>query len=321
MEGDMDLKEFRDKHNLSRKELANHLGVVISYIADIENGKKKISEKLVYKLKELEQEFDTEWDLSNINYGHKIRAFRDNTGMSRKDLGSILHISEDGVTRIETNKSKLGKYAIDTLADQGLNLSWLIGNSDNMAAEFNSQKYYLDRIKIGGNIEPVDKESARQYALENKFLPQYYTEGDNYDDTVLVPFLNVTASAGEGFINIDNIPDSYRVRVSARLLGLAPTEIDGGYFIKARGNSMTPQIDNGDLLFVKDVQDTPRYLEGIYIVNYDGEIYVKDIQLSNDRLVMRSINKNYEDIIIQNMEESDIYVKIIAKVIKVIKDV
>lgn len=41
----MDIREFRQLYNLSRKELAKELGVVQSYISDIENGKKPISDR------------------------------------------------------------------------------------------------------------------------------------------------------------------------------------------------------------------------------------------------------------------------------------
>lgn len=46
----VDLKKFRFKNNLSQKEAAEILSIGQSYYSDIENGKRELSDKMLFKL-------------------------------------------------------------------------------------------------------------------------------------------------------------------------------------------------------------------------------------------------------------------------------
>ncbi|MGL4676473.1 MAG: XRE family transcriptional regulator [Brevinema sp.] len=140
---------------------------------------------------------------------------------------------------------------------------------------------------------------------------------DNLTCNIELPFIDIQASAGYGFMNFEDFPITTIIKLPIALLGI--TDNKDMFIIKVKGNSMSPKIEDGDLLLVRHMPNMLRYMEGIHIVNYDGELYVKDIQLTEQKLIMRSINKDYEDIIIPSIEETDCHIQILARVIKSIK--
>lgn len=143
--------------------------------------------------------------------------------------------------------------------------------------------------------------------------------GGKLMDVASVPFIDISASAGRGIINFEEFPAQYPLNISHRALGLEPSELKECFVIKASGRSMSPAIDNGDLIFIRQMAEVPRYLEGICLVNYDGELYVKSIQLDHSKLIMKSINKEFDDIIIPRLENSDVHLQIVGRVLVVIK--
>ncbi len=221
-----------------------------------------------------------------MDYGNRIKELRKALKKSQDELASMTGISRQSLYRIEKNESEIGIEFLNKIGQQGVNVSWIMTGNGDM---------------FGNSIS---------LSMVNEI---------DSDDTIYVPLKNYSASAGTGIMNYEEDDDNNLIPISARLLGITPEEAQGGYFLTARGNSMTPKIDNGDRLFVKDITPYPRYLEGLYIVNYDGEVYVKEIQLTENELVMRSINKDYKDIVIPNVEETDIQLNIIAKVWAIIK--
>ena len=93
---------------------------------------------------------------------------------------------------------------------------------------------------------------------------------------------------------------------------LAPQGILG--IITAIGNSMSPTINEGDLLLFQC--DGSKNEGGIYIVRIDGDYYVKRLQkLPKIRLL--SDNSAYEPIEIKDLQE----IEIIGRVVGIISSV
>ncbi|MCW6682033.1 helix-turn-helix domain-containing protein [Aerococcaceae bacterium NML160702] len=78
------------------------------------------------------------------------------------------------------------------------------------------------------------------------------------------------------------------------------------------GDSMEPQIKNGDVILIKQGYDNVD--GGIYSVDYDGKSYLKKVYLQGGQFIMKSINKKYDDIII-DLPLEDTYLNIIGKVV------
>ena len=110
------------------------------------------------------------------------------------------------------------------------------------------------------------------------------------DDMVLVPVLDVRASAGAGAIVESEAEKGVMAlrRDIVRALGVsAPGHLR---VLEAEGNSMEPTIRAGDLLLVDTVIDHVRG-EGIYVFRWNGSVVVKRIRITrNDGVELVSDN-------------------------------
>jgi hypothetical protein len=123
----------------------------------------------------------------------------------------------------------------------------------------------------------------------------------------LIPRLDVQASAGSGALAADGAAaDVVAFRGDwLRTLGINPRFARA---IFARGDSMEPTINDGDLLLVDESID--HVLDhGIYVVVYQGMVLVKRVQLRRDgTLVLKSDNKNYDEEEVPPAEVADIHI-------------
>jgi putative phage repressor len=89
--------------------------------------------------------------------------------------------------------------------------------------------------------------------------------------------------------------------------------------VTARGDSMEPTINNGDMLLVDMSKKVPRD-SSIYIIRSNDTLWVKRIQTQPDgKLLLISDNKTYPPIQL-NLDEFD-DVEIVGKVVNISKDI
>ena len=79
------------------------------------------------------------------------------------------------------------------------------------------------------------------------------------------------------------------------------------------GDSMEPKYHNGDVALIQLGYDNIH--GGIYAVDYDGESYLKKVFFEGDRIRLVSLNKKYDDIIIELPVEPSTYLNIVGKVV------
>ena len=79
------------------------------------------------------------------------------------------------------------------------------------------------------------------------------------------------------------------------------------------GDSMEPELSDGDIILLKQGYD--KVNGDIYVVDYDGKSYVKKLYNDGNRFVLKSINKEYSDIIIYTSDIQDTYFNIVGKVV------
>ncbi len=128
-----------------------------------------------------------------------------------------------------------------------------------------------------------------------------------------LPHYSVEASAGNGsLIEAENIDQHLAFRQSwVKRLGLKSENLIAIY---ARGDSMEPTIFSGDTLVIDKSMNTVTSDGGIYVINYDGELFVKRVQKQlNGTVAITSDNKNYGDIVIASADLNTL--KIIGRVI------
>lgn len=79
------------------------------------------------------------------------------------------------------------------------------------------------------------------------------------------------------------------------------------------GDSMEPKFMNGDVVLVKSGYDNVN--GDVYVIDYNGKSYVKKLYNDGDRFRLVSINKKYDNIIIDIPIDGDIYFNIVGKVV------
>jgi phage repressor protein C with HTH and peptisase S24 domain len=105
---------------------------------------------------------------------------------------------------------------------------------------------------------------------------------------------SIEASAGQGaLVEAETIDQHLAFKESwLRKSGINPSNLIAIY---ARGDSMEPTIFSGDSLVIDKTMNTVTSDGGVYVINYDGELFVKRVQKQLDGLVaITSDNKNYQ---------------------------
>ena len=132
---------------------------------------------------------------------------------------------------------------------------------------------------------------------------QQNTISDNVVDIqeYLYPVTTINvAKGGKGYFYGDN---DNNIRYTNKLLNAYDFALD------VVGDSMSDKINEGDVVCVRKDYD---FTNGaIYVVDVDGESLIKKVYDSFDSLMLRSINKFYDDIVVQKSEN----VRIIGAVV------
>jgi phage repressor protein C with HTH and peptisase S24 domain len=157
--------------------------------------------------------------------------------------------------------------------------------------------YSMDWILTGQGVQQTDKIQVIPEADDYCHISQY----------------SIEASAGQGaLVEAENIDQHLAFKESwLRKSGINPSNLIAIY---ARGDSMEPTIFSGDSLVIDKTRDTVTSDGGVYVINYDGELFVKRVQKQLDGLVaITSDNKNYRDMTIPTQDLSKL--KIIGRVV------
>jgi len=128
-----------------------------------------------------------------------------------------------------------------------------------------------------------------------------------------VPQYSIEASAGQGtLIEAETIDQHLSFKESwLRRSGINPVDLIAMY---ARGDSMEPTIYSGDSLVIDKTMNSVTSDGGIYVINYDGELFVKRVQKQlNGTVAITSDNKNYGDIVIPSSDLNTL--RIIGRVV------
>lgn len=149
-------------------------------------------------------------------------------------------------------------------------------------------------------MEFIKRHDKRHYDTLAKLSdPQYNADGDAVNIIRItkrkVDFYTMAASAGLGDF-LENDPDAQTLEV---------TNQDCTYAVKISGNSMEPEVHDGDVVLVKSCEEVPNAHMGI--VWYKGACYCKKLVNSGDRLLLVSENKAYAPIPVESFDEYHLY--------------
>lgn len=186
---------------------------------------------------------------------------------------------------------------------------WLNGSTSNLK--------YDDVIKLSNllNVSP-------KWLMEGKGNKQEKQEPNK--NVILIEQLDISASCGSLSSYSDDRQDSDLVKnmevgvdwFKNNFPRYNPSEIK---IVTASGDSMSPLIDDGDLVFV-NINQNVCDRDGVYFVFLDGNYFIKRIQRTSGRkLILISENTRYRDIEVNF--DSQVEFRAIGKVIKTFKSI
>ena len=105
-----------------------------------------------------------------------------------------------------------------------------------------------------------------------------------------IAYLNLygLASCGPESSILDGNPLD-KIPIASKILGFSS---DQAFMIKAKGDSMTPKINDGDLVIVKKTTDADN--GQIIVCINNGEAFIKQLSKTEDAVLLKSLNPKYE---------------------------
>jgi len=104
---------------------------------------------------------------------------------------------------------------------------------------------------------------------------------------------SVIGSAGGGAIN-DELNTTPLI-IDKQLLDYINSSYKYTEILQVFGESMEPDIKDGSLVFV-DKSQIDIKSKGIYVINTPDGIFIKNIEVKDDKIVLKSTNKSFNDI-------------------------
>ena len=139
------------------------------------------------------------------------------------------------------------------------------------------------------HIQQLEKKG---YLRRNPSNPRdYQVLSDSPDKKVSYLNLYGLAQCGPAGSVLDGHPVD-RVPISSKILGFSAAD---AFMVKARGDSMSPRINEGDLVIAKKT-NTANNSDIVVCVN-DRDALIKRIKKQGDNIILTSINQKYDPFI------------------------
>ncbi|EAJ5692744.1 LexA family transcriptional regulator [Campylobacter fetus] len=242
--------------------------------------------------------------------GNKIRTLREENGISQKEFAKELGIAYGTLQSYEYGTTKPKTDFIEQLAKKfKIDVNYFYDDC---------RQYVVNMSSISSSKNKKLSSIVRQSPNLSSNKPLNTPNLKMSQDIINIPYFEDTyASAGSGIINYDETPivmsfDINFLRVFLKITG----SLNNLHIINAKGDSMEPTINGGELLYINPYDNEQSVISGcIYVINYDGDIFVKRVDKNpvTKSLTLISDNPKYEPI---KIEATDlINCKIIGRVV------
>ena len=241
-----------------------------------------------------------------IYIGLKIKEFRDQRGLTQKELADLIEMGNTTIANYEKGFRTPKKNTLFKIAN-ALNVTIddlfpILKQSDNsiiesveeILSQLDPEPYQRNVLTFAERQLEEQKQAKKRLAEVHDILVEYIAY-NYYDQPV---------SAGTG---------QYLNEVQIETIQL-PLKVDADLVCPIYGDSMEPDYKSGDYVFVKLTVELPSGTVGVF--DYEGEAYIKQLIIEKDKAYLRSFNKKYKDIPIN----SDSDFRIIGKVVDVYRE-
>lgn len=251
--------------------------------------------------------------MKEIKFDRMVRYYREQNGLTQKQLARIMGKTESAVSRWESGENSPKIEDLNLLAKTlGVDVDTLVFGGEiessgnqiidktvntmkelSVSRQENVYDYAKQHLKKQNEGIEYEKNSMDLFKLAEE-TPEYIAKR-NPNVRYIREYIQGLASAGSGewqeddlnievWIPEDEVPDKY------------------DSIAKVMGNSMLPRLRNEDLLFVQFNKPVEVDQIGIFKVNGDGNFVKRLRQDSNGIYYLESLNPKYDDI---HFEEGD----------------
>lgn len=244
-----------------------------------------------------------------IIIGENIKQYRLQNGWTQQELGSKIGMSKNAIGNYEKGFRSPKK---DTMFD--------------LANAFN--------ISIDDLFPPVQKDSSSNTSQIQSIYDQLEPNGQRKVITYAEKLRDEQEKRRKAKINevSEKVIDLYQVEVVSETAAASGFNYGFGYddtdretievderpprhdiATKVNGDSMQPNYQDGDILYLVD-KGLTTYNGDLAVIAYGDRSYFKKIYTENGRLRLVSLNDKYEDIILDFPPAEDTHIKIYAVV-------
>lgn len=234
--------------------------------------------------------------LSNVSLssiGDRIKQLRGKN--PRKSLGLRLEVDPTTIANYETGKRLPPLDFIAKLCDlYSVTLDWLVWGRLPMTQSALDNSYMT-----GVGSEPALVSKNPTIDSNTKYLQ--------------IPLVETELSAGGGSL-LDSKNIIKHIEINPEIIKYKG-RMNDMVFMTVYGDSMEPIIAHKDLVLINLAQTIP-YSGGVFAVAHDFGVYIKRITTEPGKLILRSDNKSYSDIVIDLKDEAAMgLVKIIGRAV------
>ena len=222
-----------------------------------------------------------------------ITHFRKQRGITQKELAKEVGISASTMTDYMKLRSAPSFGVIQKLADyfgvrkSDIDTTFKEESTDSLpdAPDFLTQQITDKVVQLSPENKKIvlrtsedllDEQEKRRKAKINE-VSEKVVQLYGYD------YYDHATSAGTGQYLND-------VRVERIEL---PLDVDADFVIPIKGDSMEPDYQDGDLIFIQTSVDLNDGVIGVF--NYNGEAYIKQLVIDTEQSYLHSLNPAYKD--------------------------
>lgn len=218
--------------------------------------------------------------------GTQIKTFRKSAGFTQDELAKRLNTTKQTISRYEKGDRKANQDMLFELCDIfGVSIDDFFPSQNESTQLPTSSQIQA----IYDQLEPPRQGKVLTYAESqlNEQKNEEETKINEVSEKVVqlygYDYYDHATSAGTGQYLND-------VRVERIEL---PVDVDADFVIPIKGDSMEPDYQDGDLVFIQTSVDLNDGVIGVF--NYNGEAYIKQLVIDKEQAYLHSLNPEYKD--------------------------
>lgn len=153
--------------------------------------------------------------------------------------------------------------------------------------------------------------------IEEFFGVRLFVESTSSDMIKVDYYPDVFASCGHGTFALSD--EKELIEIHKSLFPINCSSSKKYSMIHAKGDSMSPYINNGDKLIIEHDTSGNIIDNKVYVFGYKSEIFVKRLSKNIDEIIVKSENPNYSIKVIKGIDMNEIF--IIGQVVGVMRSI